>query len=108
MNPKAVMDGLNPSPIAFMDVFEKGDYWKKIKGCDDCQNSKQCCTNCKFLLSTGCFLHIDNNGLNKPLYCIIKPYPSDQWPYCQQEYKCIKGSNKGKIRRIQDNEGVLV
>jgi hypothetical protein len=105
---KTIIENLNPTPIAFADVYEENDLWIKIVGCKGCKATARCCGNCKFVTSKGCFWHVDSRGQNKPLYCVIKPFPVDHWPYCQQQFKCVKGKNKGKIRRVKDQTGLLI
>lgn len=94
----------NPSPIIYMNLYEEGDVWLKIQGCESCfkENRMKCCGNCPMSLNdTGeCRLHIDNNREDKPFYCIIKPFPNTCMSFCNLQYKCISGSKKGKIRKV--------
>lgn len=89
-----------PEPLAYLDVFEVGDEWVKFKGCDGCENIKICCGNCKLLYEKGCALH--NEARGKPYFCVIFPTPDTNLKWCQLEFKCIKGSNEGKIKRVKD------
>ena len=102
---KAVVLSLaKPEPIAFVNVFEQGDVWVKVKGCAGCERQKACCGRCPMLIDgRDCRLHIEDNGINKPYNCIVKPYPSTKLSFCQQVFKCTAGTNKGKIKRINSN-----
>ena len=94
----------NPSPIAFMNIYEKGDIWVKIKGCEDCplESRKKCCGNCPMFTEKGCFFHLGSEikRSNKPFHCAVRPSPNSCASYCYLEFKCIKGSKKGKIRKV--------
>jgi hypothetical protein len=90
------------SPIAFENVFEEGDRWKKITGCEQCptEKSRHCCGNCRMKLDNACIVHLQGNGRQKPLQCVIDPPPNVTWSWCCQQYECVKGSRKGTIRKI--------
>ena len=102
----------DPSPIAFINVFEEGDYWEKIKGCEECpeENKARCCGNCYWFMKGGhCHWqcgHLQTHS-SKPFHCITKPIPSDYKHICVLEFKCIKGSKEGKIRRVRDKKDVF-
>lgn len=96
-----------PSPVAYLNVYEEGDIWVKIKGCEGCKNIKKCCGNCPLLTPNGCFLHLQGKNM-KPYNCIVNPTLDMAHGWCQLEFKCVKGSNKGKIRRIRDEKGKLI
>jgi hypothetical protein len=100
---------IDPSPIAFLNVYAKGDKWIKIKGCEGCleENVFKCCGNCPMLLlgkeKRGCSFHFEVNRTSKPYYCIISPNPSVCKKYCQQKWECVEHPDLkmiGKIRRI--------
>lgn len=93
----------NPSPIAYFNVYEEGDIWVKIKGCEECPVEKRriCCGKCPMFSDLGCYWHLESRrGSNKPFYCITFPHPGKCMSHCQLQYKCIEGSKKDKIRRI--------
>lgn len=108
---KAVVCLVNdPIPIAYLNVYEKGDIWIKIKGCDNCsyKNMKKCCGNCPMLTEKGCFYHLEEGKFSsKPYNCVISPLPNTVHSYCQLEFKCISGSKKEQIRKI-NKPGFLV
>ena len=104
----------DPSPVAFVNIYDEGDIWVKTKGCEDCpiELRKRCCGDCPCVLPDGkCYWHCDlpmsRNGGWKPFYCIKNPLPDKCVKRCCIEYKCVAGPKKGKIRRLRDNIGVL-
>lgn len=110
-NHKFVICDLNEAEsIGYMNVFEEGDIWIKIKGCESCSIARrvQCCGNCKLLLKdTGeCRFHNMGN-LQKTMYCVVTPMIDDMMSGCQLEFKCIKGSKLGKIRKVGDTTGAF-
>ena len=96
---RIICDTEKTEVLAYLDVFEIGDEWIKIKGCEGCHNADKCCGNCPMLSDKGCFLH-SNGTLNKPYRCVVNPTPDTTLSWCQLEFKCIKGTNEGKIKRI--------
>jgi len=98
----------DPSPIAYLNVYEEGDVWIKIKGCEACllETRKICCGNCPMFTSKGCFLHLDP-GSNKPFHCVAMLYPNTYISYCSLEFKCVEGSKAGQVRRIKDTGDVF-
>ncbi len=94
----------DPSPIAYINLYDPGDVWLKIKGCLDCstKNRITCCGTCAMSLKdTGeCRLHMGNKKNEKPFYCVMRPLPITCLNWCSLEYKCISGLKKGKIRNI--------
>jgi len=99
---KAVMPVDSPSPVAFEDVYEQKDRWEVLVGCEGCEAIDRCCKDCPFLIpGRGCMLHLQRHS-NKPFRCIVSPAPNQAKSYCQQEWLCVKGSHKGKIRRIRE------
>ena len=88
--------------IAYFNVYEEGDAWIKIKGCESCslENRKRCCNGCPMFTEKGCFFHLDNL-LNKPYRCVAKPTVNICLSWCSLEFKCIEGSKLGKIRRVR-------
>jgi hypothetical protein len=96
----------DPTPIAFFNVFEEGDIWVKIKGCESCSDRgrKLCCGECKMATSLGCLIHLEQypRGCRKPFSCITIPTPEKCMSYCSLEFKSVKGSKEGKIRKVRD------
>ena len=84
--------------VGYINIYEKGDCWIKIKSCEGCENIELCCRSCPMLSSQGCFFHLDRT-LNKPHKCVVHPLPSDCKRFCQLEYKELKS---GKIRKISN------
>ena len=104
----ALIPDKDPSPIAFLDVFEDGDRWDKIQGCEVCpeETRAKCCGDCYHLVKGAlCRQHLVNT---KPWGCIIKPNPNSVKGDCSLEYKCVQGGRKGQIRRVQDRRGIFV
>lgn len=105
---RAVIIGLDaPVPLAYINIYEPGDMWVKIKGCDSCPKESRikCCNNCElFSEFVGCAWHISRNQATtrKPWNCIVKPYPDASMMFCALEFECVEGSRKGQIRRVQD------
>jgi len=92
-----------PSPIAYLNVYEQGDAWIKTKGCEDCslENRKLCCGSCPMFTDKGCFFHLEQTN-SKPFRCVVIPAPNDCLKWCALEFKCIKGNNEGKIRKVKE------
>lgn len=90
------------SPVGFRNVYEDGDEWRKVRGCEGC--SGFCCGTCPQLMEGGgCALHARDPDL-KPLYCIVKPPPNTCIPGCLLVFKCVKGTNAGKFRHLTDRD----
>ena len=99
----------DPTPIAYLNLYEHGDRWEKVKGCDGCTEIEKCCGNCPMLSSKGCFFHLEKRTYSsKPFKCVVAPMPNIAQSWCQLEYKCVKGKNKEKIRRSRDKRDVLI
>ena len=106
---EAIIDIDSQSSIGFRNVYEDGDEWIKIRGCDSCpeETRKKCCIKCPSLSGDGlCLEHYNQKG--KPLYCVTNPTIKMCVKHCSLTYMCTKGSNLGKIRRVKDNINVLV
>lgn len=99
----------DPIPLAYTSLYEEGDVWVRIQGCEVCslENRKRCCGDCPMSTDRGCFFHLEKSN-KKPLHCIMTPIPTQAKSYCMLQFKCIKGSNEGKIRRVCDKNGVLI
>ena len=93
----------DPTPIVYFNVYEVDDIWIKIQGCEACslENRKKCCNLCPMFTELGCYFHLENL-LNKPYRCVVKPTPETCLSWCALEFKCVKGKNEGKIRKIKD------
>ena len=107
----AVVDMKEATPVAYINLYEQDDIWLKIKGCEDCpwESRIRCCGNCAFLMERGCAWHFEkgDNTKAKPFVCVVRPTPENATSFCQQEYLCVKGTNEGKTRRIQDRRDRL-
>jgi hypothetical protein len=93
-----------PEPVGYMNVFEEGDVWLKINNCFGCENSDKCCGRCEMLVGGDCRLHLEGWGKGKPYHCTVWPPPNIKLSFCQLAFKCVKGSNEGKIKRINSNK----
>jgi hypothetical protein len=95
-----------PEPLGYMNVFEEGDIWIKAKGCEECpiESKKRCCNQCPILIQdTGqCMAHLGVGSLNKPFECVVRPLPNRCYSWCHLEFKCVKGKNEGKVRKISE------
>lgn len=102
---KVICDVNEPSAIAYQDVFEDGDEWVKVNSCQGCpiESVRLCCAKCPMLLEDGkCMAHMGMTFRNKPYECITKPYPNTTFSFCQLKFKCTKGKNVGKIKKISE------
>ena len=107
-NKKAViLDVDEPVALGFCNIFEvpgedsDGDIWKKIVGCEGCPNIADCCGSCAMLTPIGCMVHL-KSARRKPFRCIVSPTPGDHMSWCQQEFLCVQGIHKGKIRKVRE------
>lgn len=102
----------DPEALGYTSLYEKGDVWIKIRGCEDCPEESRikCCGQCPMSSDMGCYFHLMNPSSHsqKPFGCISHPHPKFARSYCCLEFKCIRGSNEGKIRRVRDKHGVLI
>ena len=96
-----------PVPLAYGNVYEEGDLWVKIKGCEDCswENRQKCCGNCPLLTGKGCIPHLEGN--KKPFSCVIIPPPDKNHGWCSLEFKCVQGTREGQIRKIREPGNVF-
>jgi hypothetical protein len=95
----------SPVPIAYLNVYEDGDVWIKTNNCDNCppESMKRCCGHCPMVAKIGCYWHLeDKKRSSKPYSCVVFPTPSDCYSFCQLEFKCITGSNVGKVRKVSE------
>ena len=100
-----ICDPKNPTSLAYMNVYEPGDLWIKVQGCDDCslENRSKCCTNCPVFIDAGCVLHLENpENSRKPFHCIANPTPEKCHSYCRLEFQCAKGSRVGQVRKLSE------
>ncbi len=100
----AVIPTNDPSPVAYLNVFEPGDCWVKIQGCDGCppDSRHKCCPSCEMATDVACLVQE-----KKPLACIIFIDPRDCYCWCHQEFRCTAGLQAGQVRRVRDISGVL-
>ena len=107
-NKKAVIcDYESPTVLGYINLYEIGDAWIKIKGCEACENAGSCCGSCPLLLPSGkCPFHT-RWGSGKPYRCVIQPSPENANSKCALEFECIQGTHKGKIRRVKDIRDVF-
>jgi len=99
----------SPSPVAFENVYEEGDRWEKVVGCEGCPNIDKCCGNCPLLVpGKGCLLHLEApRSSRKPFRCVAWPTPKDNLSWCQQEWRCVRGSHAGEARRVREPADVF-
>ena len=96
------------TPVAYFNVYEEGDVWLKTQGCEACppENRRRCCNQCPMYSDKGCFLHL-NNSDTKPFRCVVYPVPEVTLSWCSQEFKCISGVNKNKIKRVNKPNNIF-
>jgi hypothetical protein len=109
----ALVDIAEATPVAFINVYEQGDIWMKVQGCEACQQEapSRCCGKCPFAMNEGCAWHFQKTGIvpAKPLNCVILPLIlKKQKVGCNLIYRCVAGKHKGKLRRVQDHAGEFV
>ena len=93
-----------PTVIAYENVFEEGDRWDKIQGCEACIELGNCCGRCSLKMEDGrCELRIDDHGNRMRYGCIKVPTPDRVWSKCALEFKCTKGSRVGEIIKVNGN-----
>lgn len=94
----------DPSPVGFVNVYEKGDVWIKVRGCVECP--RNCCGKCPMIAEDKCYLHLVDHGNHKPFICVIKPDPITKHD-CSLVWECVQGSRKGKFRWKCDAKDVF-
>lgn len=110
---KVVIDIKGQTPVGFIDVYEEGDEWVKIKGCEECPKEQRikCCGNCPCITPNGgCYWQESpehQKAPRKSLYCMITPAIDKFNSNCCLEYRSVKGSKIGKIRRVKDKLNVF-
>lgn len=101
----------DPVAVAYTSLYEEGDVWIKIRGCEQCpeESQEKCCRQCPLHSEKGCYFHLmkPNNSTQKPFGCVANPDPIGTRSYCQLEFECVKGSNFGKVRCVRDKRGAL-
>lgn len=110
----------DPSPVAYMNLYDPGDTWVKIQGCEACEPERaaRCCgvrpnptddyNGCPFRGEFGCALHYERGPWkSKPYHCAVLPLPTTTKGKCALVYECTEGPNRGKKRHLVDVEGVL-
>jgi len=104
---KVIIDIETQTPTGYIDVYKPGDEWISTQGCEVCseETKKKCCWDCSSSLPNGdCEVH----EKGKPFNCMIAPSIKMCIAHCSLEYRCIKGINEGKTRRVKDKLNVLV
>lgn len=103
---KALVSADEPVVYAYQDVFEEGDEWVKIQGCEACpiENRKRCCNQCPLFLEDNglCMIHMGLCSIQKPYQCVVRPRPNICLSWCHLEFKCTKGKNEGAIIKIKE------
>jgi hypothetical protein len=101
-------------PVAFINLYEVGDVWMKVQGCEKCQMEApaRCCGRCPFATMDGCAFHFKGFTVgrvsSKPLSCVVTPtIERKRTEKCSLIYKCTQGSMKGKYRRVSDHADVF-
>jgi len=100
----------DPSPVAFMNLYDAGDLWVKVQGCEACESERaaRCCGRCPHRYSKGCDWHHERGRYKqKPFHCVVLPIPIACKKGCAIVYECIGGANKGKRRHVTDARDVL-
>ncbi len=100
----------DPTPIAYYNLYNPGDIWVKIKGCEECdiEDSKKCCGNCPHVMASGdCAWHLEEGRSSKPWSCIAWPRPNQTNSRCSLEFECIEGKHKSKIRKVRKRGNVF-
>ena len=100
----------DPSPVAFMNLYDPGDVWIKVQGCEAClpERAKKCCTNCPQSMEKGCEWHFEPGRYkSKPFHCCILPIPFKCMGGCALVFKCVSGRWKDFERHVSDTRGVL-
>jgi hypothetical protein len=107
-----VVDMATSSPVAYINVYEEGDVWIKVQGCEACKMPapKRCCGECPFATEKGCWWQLEKASVSsKPLVCIALPrITKRRTSDCTLIYRCVAGSMKGKIRRVFDDSDVFI
>ena len=96
----------DPSAMGFMDVYDPGDVWMKVQGCDACITENNCCGNCAARAGDKCSLHILNGG-SKPYDCVVRPSPIEHNSNCALVFECTCGKFKGQFRWKADPQSVF-
>ena len=107
---KAIVSLEEATPIAFLDVYEKGDYWVKVQGCEKCSltRRKRCCGKCPMQTHDGkCSWQVGDGRSSKPFFCVIWPTPDQCKVGCAIVYKCEDGLHKGKFRHVNDRRDIF-
>ena len=100
----AIIDIKKIAVVAFENVFEEGDRWNQIVGCEACTSEGQCCGRCKMRMPSGdCRLHVEDPG-QKPCHCVIFPNPTQTWSWCAIQFQCVKGSRMGEIIKAKSKD----
>jgi hypothetical protein len=102
----AIVKVTEPEIVGFANVYEPGDVWQKVRGCDGC--SPTCCPpGCKFLIDNKCVIHCHDHGTLKPFGCLVPPSPRGQDSNCRLVFEALAGSHVGKFRHKCDGKRLL-
>ena len=104
----AVCDVDTLTPVAYINVYEQNDIWIKTEGCEGCpeESRRRCCGRCAFRMEAGCAWHFETGDAMraKPFVCVVRPFPTKRKVYCQLEYLCVQGLDKGKTLSMRQLE----
>ena len=101
----AIISIEDATPMGYMNVYEHGDIWIKIQGCEKCsvERRRRCCGQCPFLTDNGlCSWQLESKPSKKPFKCVVKPFPDSCIKGCALAFECVKGKNNGKVRNVND------
>jgi hypothetical protein len=98
-----------PEVVAVANLYHPGDLWLKIRRCQDCppESVRICCGKCPHRMDKGCQWHFEGRRSAKPFVCTVDPDPRQTRSFCQLEYECVEGHDKGYIRCVRDKNGQL-
>jgi hypothetical protein len=106
----AIVSIKDATPLAYINVYDQGDLWLKVRGCSECSltRRKRCCGNCPSLTHEGdCNWQKYDKVSRKPFYCVVLPTPERCSPDCALVFSCVKGKMKGAVRRVTDMREVF-
>jgi len=103
-----VLEYDRPIVVGAMNLYDPGDVWVKISGCESCGGMSVCCGKCPFLMEDRrCLWHVEGRRSRKPFNCCVDPHPRHACSYCNLAYECIQGPKKGKRRYVCDPRDIL-
>jgi hypothetical protein len=92
-----------PETVGFMNVYDTGDVWVKVRGCEVC--SQHCCGKCPLQFEGKCRVH-QTDPQNKPYVCVVQPLPNVQRLNCALVWKCFSGILEGRHRWACDPQNI--